>query len=203
VSKGEASAALDDAALIDSFLAMMAAEMGAAKNTLAAYRSDLCLASQACDTSLSAVSTVGLTQLTETWANLSRSSVARKSAVIRRYFGFLVDEGHRSDDPSHVLPKLTRTHRLPKVLSHDDLERLFAEVQLRLAQMPRQKNAFRLAALLELLYGSGLRATELVSLDVRAIAPHQPFIILTGKGEKDRLVPVSDRARAAVRCDTP
>lgn len=193
----------DDAALIDAFLTMMASEMGAAKNSLAAYRSDLRLASQQCDAALSQISTVGLTQLAESWSSLSHSSVARKSAVLRRFFGFLVDEGLRADDPAHVLPKLSRPRSLPKILSHDDIERLFAEVQTRLARVPAQNNAFRLAALLELLYGSGLRATELVALDVRAIALDRPFIILTGKGEKDRLVPISDRARAAVAAWLP
>ena len=192
-----------DTALIDAFLTMMAAEMGAAKNSLAAYRSDLRLASQHCDAALSQISTVGLTQLADQWSSLSHSSVARKSAVLRRFFGFLVDEGLRADDPTHVLPKLSRQRSLPKILSHDDIERLFAEVQARLARVPVQANALRLAALLELLYGSGLRASELVALDVRAIAPDRPFIILTGKGEKDRLVPISDRARAAVAAWLP
>ena len=75
---------------------------------------------------------------------------------------------------------------------------MFAVVAERLDMVPPQPNAFRLAALVELLYGSGLRATELVSLDKRAIAPDRPFAILKGKGDKERMVPVSDRARAAV-----
>jgi integrase/recombinase XerD len=187
-----------DAALIAAFLEMMAAELGAAKNSLAAYRSDLQLASMHSELALARASTVGLTKLSDSWADLATSTVARKSAVLRRFFGFLVDEGHRADDPSHVMPKLSRPRGLPKVLSHGDVERLFATVHEQMAELPAPPSAFRMAALLELLYGSGLRATELVSLDVRAIANDRPFIILTGKGEKDRLVPVSDRARAAV-----
>ncbi len=188
----------NDAALIDRFLEMMAAEMGAAKNTLAAYRTDLRLASQALEGGLALASTVALSQLAEGWVDLARSSVARKAASLRRFYGFLVDEGVRADDPSHILPKLGAARGLPKILSHEDIQKLFATVQERLALVPPQPAAFRLAALLELLYGSGLRATELVSLDLRAIAADRPFIIITGKGEKDRLVPVSDRARLAV-----
>lgn len=193
----------EDAACTDAFLAMMAAETGAAKNSLAAYRSDLRLASRDCNAALAQISSVGLTQLAETWSTLSHSSVVRKSAVLRRFFGFLVDEGYRADDPSHVLPKLSRQRGLPKILSHDDIELLFGEAQGQLARARAPNAAFRLVALLELLYGSGLRATELVALDVRAIAPDRPFIILTGKGEKDRLVPISDRARSAVAAWLP
>lgn len=192
-----------DHRLIDAFLAMMAAEMGAARNTLAAYRSDLLLASDLCDGALATVSTVGLGRVVAQWDSLKPNSVARKAAVLRRFFAFLCDEGVRPDDPSHVLPKLSKARGLPKISSHNDVEALFAAVQAQCQAQPVNKNAFRLAALIELLYGSGLRATELVSLDVRAIRPDQPFIILTGKGSKERLVPVSDRARAAVAAWLP
>jgi integrase/recombinase XerD len=193
----------DDAAHIDRFLEMMAAETGAAKNTLSAYRSDLAQASAMLNGALAQASPVALTQLAEDWTHLARASVARKSASIRRFYTFLTDEGLRLDDPSHALPKLNATRGLPKVLSHEEVAKLFACVQERLAAVPVQPNAFRLAALVELLYGSGLRATELVSLDMRAIAPDRPFAILSGKGDKERMVPVSDRARAAVAAWLP
>ena len=192
-----------DAALVDRFLEMIAAETGAAKNTISAYRSDLLAASPALEGGLAGASTVALTQLADGWSELARASVARKSASLRRFFGFLADEGIRADDPSHALPKLGAVRGLPKILSHADMASIFAVVSERLTLMPPQPNAFRLAALVELLYGSGLRATELVSLDVRAIAPDRPFAILKGKGDKERMVPVSDRARAAVSAWLP
>ncbi len=188
----------EDAALIARFLDMMAAELGSAKNTLSAYRSDLMAASALLDGRLSAASVVGLAQLAEGWDDLARATVARKSAALRRFFAFLVEEKLRADDPGHALPKLGARRGLPKILGHEDVAKLFAVIRERLALVPPQPNAYRLAALVELLYGSGLRATELVSLDLRAIAPDRPFAILRGKGNKERMVPVSDAARAAV-----
>jgi integrase/recombinase XerD len=139
-----------------------------------------------------------LQKIAEGWAALAKSSVARKAAALRRFYGFLQEESFRIDDPSSALPRIGASRGLPKVLSHEDVDKLFAVVTERLAMQPPQPNAFRLAALLELLYGSGLRATELVSLDRRAISPDTPFAILKGKGDKERMVPVSDRARQAV-----
>jgi integrase/recombinase XerD len=107
-------------------------------------------------------------------------------------------EGDRADDPGDALPKPGSRRPLPKTLSHDDVDRLFAAVAARLARDPPLPADLRNAALLELLYGSGLRATELVSLPRNAVHPDRPFVILTGKGGKERLVPISDRARAAV-----
>ncbi|RZM08482.1 MAG: recombinase XerD, partial [Sphingomonas sp.] len=83
------------------------------------------------------------------------------------------------------------------VLSHADVDRLFAAITERLARSPLAPLDLRLAALVELLYGSGLRASELVSLPRNAVAPDRPYLIVRGKGDKERLVPLSDRARAA------
>ena len=188
----------NDRALIERFLEMMAAEAGAAKNTIAAYRSDLALASDFLVGGLAAASTGDLARLGGEWLELSRSSVARKSAALRRFFAFLADEGHRADDPGAALPRPGAQRPLPKVLSHDDVDRLFAAIAARIDRVPPDPNDLRLAALVELLYGSGLRATELVSLPRNAIAPDRPYLILRGKGGRERLVPISDRARAAV-----
>ena len=87
---------------------------------------------------------------------------------------------------------------LPKVLSTADVDRLFEAIAARIARVPADPLDLRLAALVELLYGSGLRATELVSLPRNAIHPDRPYLILKGKGGRERLVPISDRARAAV-----
>jgi len=193
-----AATGLDDRALIERFLEMLAAEAGAAKNTLAAYTSDLRLASDALDGRLAAATPGALARLGDGWADLSRSTVARKSAALRRFFAFLADEGHRADDPGPALPRPGARRALPKVLSHSDVARLFAAIAERQAREPPDPNDLRLAALVELLYGSGLRATELVSLPRNAIQPDRPYIILKGKGGRERLAPISDRARAAV-----
>jgi integrase/recombinase XerD len=187
-----------DRALIERFLEMMAAEAGAARNTIAAYRSDLALASDFLAGGLAAASADDLSRLAGQWLELSRASVARKSAALRRFFAFLADEGHRADDPGAALPRPGAQRALPKILSHGDVERLFDAIAARIARVPADPNDLRLSALVELLYGSGLRATELVSLPRNAVAPDRPYLILRGKGGRERLVPISDRARAAV-----
>ncbi len=187
-----------DRALIDQFLEMMTAEVGAAANTAAAYRSDLTLASQALKGGLAEADADALAKLASGWSALSRSTVGRKSASLRRFFAFLADEGHRADDPGKALPRPGTARTLPKILSHADVDRLFAAIAERAAHDPLDPNDLRLSALFELLYGSGLRATELVSLPRNAVHPDRPFLILRGKGGRERLVPISDRARAAV-----
>ncbi|MGZ8997348.1 MAG: tyrosine-type recombinase/integrase [Allosphingosinicella sp.] len=186
----------EDRQLIAAFLEMMAAEAGAARNTLLAYGRDLHGASETLPTSLAASGPESLKRLGEAWLPLSRATVARKSAALRRFFAFLQDEGIRSDDPSAALPRPGAERPLPKVLDHEAVAALFREVERRKGQ--GRASDLRLAALLELLYGSGLRATELVSLPRNAVSPDKPFLILRGKGGRERLVPISDRARAAV-----
>lgn len=189
---------LSDRGLIDRFLEMLAAEAGAARNTLAAYRSDLSLASTFLEGALAAADEAALGRLAHDWRDLARATVARKSAALRRFFSFLAEEGHRADDPGDALPRPGAARPLPKALSHADVDRLFAAIAERLAKAPPSPPDLRLAALVELLYGSGLRATELVSLPRNAVAPDRPYLIVRGKGDKERLVPLSDRARAAV-----
>lgn len=188
----------DDPRLIARFLEMMSAEAGAARNSLLAYQSDLRAASSLLKGGLWQADVAALQRLSETWSGLAATSVSRKSSALRRFFAFLADEGHRADDPSHALPRPSKGRPLPKTLSHDDVSALFVELERRRQQDSPKMADIRLHALVELLYGSGLRATETVSLDVRAIVPDRPFAILKGKGDKERLVPVSDRARAAI-----
>ncbi|MGK6321478.1 tyrosine recombinase [Sphingomonas sp. DT-51] len=193
-----AGASDDDRRAIERFLEMLAAQAGAATNTLAAYRRDLALASAALDGGLAAADEAKLAQLADGWGALASASVARKASALRRFFAFLAEEGARADDPSAALPRPTTRRALPRTLSHADIDRLFAAIAERLAREPVIPTDLRLAALIELLYGSGLRATELVSLPRNAVHPDRPFLILRGKGGKERLVPISDRARAAV-----
>lgn len=187
-----------DRALIERFLEMLAAEAGAAANTIAAYRSDLTLASAALEGRLVVADAAGLQALANDWRALARSTVARKAAALRRFYAFLLDEGHRADDPGKALPRPGTARSLPKILSHADVDRLFAAIADRCAVPRPLPGDLRLAALVELLYGSGLRATELVSLPRNAVHPDRPYLILKGKGGRERLVPISDRARAAV-----
>jgi integrase/recombinase XerD len=192
------TAGADDAALIDRFLEMLAAERGVARNTLAAYGSDLRLASDALGGGLGRADAAALRALADGWDALSSATVARKAAALRRFYGFLAEEGLRADDPGDALPRPGQRRALPRILSGGDVARLFAAIEERLARDPPDPLDLRLSALIELLYGSGLRATELVSLPRNAVHPDRPFLILRGKGGRERLVPISDRARAAV-----
>ena len=186
----------DDRALVDRFLDMMAAEAGASRNTIAAYRNDLGAAAAALPGGLGQATPEELAALAPVWANVAASTLARRSAALRRFFGFLHDEGIRADDPSVALPRPRQQRPLPRILDASEVEAMFAAAEDRAAS--REPVALRNLALLELLYGSGLRASELVTLPRRAVRPGQPFLILQGKGAKDRLVPVSGRALEAV-----
>jgi integrase/recombinase XerD len=185
----------DDRALVDRFLDMMAAEAGASKHTLAAYRNDLEKAAETLG-ALGSASIEDVGRLGTAWAELAPSTVARRSAALRRFFGFLVDEGLRRDDPSSALPRPRFERPLPRILEPAEVERMFEAAEDRAAS--GEAVATRNLALLELLYGSGLRATELVSLPRNAVRPSQPFLMVRGKGSKERLVPISTRAQGAV-----
>jgi integrase/recombinase XerD len=187
-----------DRDLIERFLEMLSAESGAAKNTIAAYRSDLMLASEGLGGRLGEADADDIARLTGGWNDLARSTVARKSATLRRFYGFLDEEGLRSGDPSAALPRPGARRALPKILGHGDIDALFAAIADRIARVPPDPRDLRLLALVELLYGSGLRASELVGLPRGSIASDRPFLILKGKGGRERMVPISDRARAAV-----
>jgi integrase/recombinase XerD len=186
----------DDRALVDRFLDMMAAEAGASKHTLDAYRNDLDRAAEALG-SLGTASTDDVSRLGSEWAELAPSTVARRSAALRRFFGFLLDEGLRSDDPSAALPRPRFERPLPRILDEDEVRRMFEAAEDRAAS--GEGTPVRNLALLELLYGSGLRASELVGLPRGGVRPGQPFLMVRGKGSKERLVPISTRAQAAVQ----
>jgi integrase/recombinase XerD len=174
---------------------MLAAERGAAVNTLAAYRRDLEGAEDLLG-DLAGADRKALARLGNHWAVLAPSTVARKASALRQFYGFLVDEGEREDDPSPALPRPATRRPLPKILSHGEVESLFLRAEQE-AQSDRPA-AVRLLTLLELLYGSGLRATELVSLPLAAVPRDAPFLTVTGKGGQQRMVPVSGRARQAL-----
>ncbi len=172
---------------------MLAAERGAAANTLAAYGRDLRAAREEIG-DLVAADSAALASLAHAWRALAPSSLARKSSALRQFYGFLQDEGLRADDPSGALPRPKSRRPLPRLLGHAEIAALFACAEA----ASGKPEGMRLLALLELLYGSGLRATELVSLPFSAVPRDAPFLMITGKGGQQRMVPVSARATAAL-----
>ena len=174
---------------------MLAAERGAAANTLLAYRRDLEGAEDALG-DLAAADAGALESLGEKLADLAPSSLARKCSALRQFYGFLIDEGLRKDDPSPALPRPRTRRPLPRILDHGQVETLLARAEEEAAG--ERPEAVRMLALIEMLYGSGLRATELVSLPRAAVPRDAPFLTVTGKGGQQRMVPVSTRARHAL-----
>lgn len=180
---------------IESFLALLASERGAAANTISAYRRDLMGAFDVIG-DLRHATESDLAQLPKAWDTLSPTSLARKYSALRQYYGYLVDEKIRRDDPSSVLISPRSARPLPKILNHADIAKLFQTAEDR-ADDHGAKDV-RLLAILELLYGSGLRVSEVVSLTIAAIPRDVPFMMIKGKGGQTRMVPLSNRARAAL-----
>ena len=174
---------------------MLAAERGAAANTLAAYRRDL-EGAEALIGDLVVADGRALAGLGKAWADLAPASLARKCSALRQFFAFAQDEGLRADDPSPALPRPRTRRPLPRLLTHSEVDSLLRRAEDEAAA--DKPEAVRMLALLELLYGSGLRATELVALPLAAVPRDAPFITVTGKGGAQRMVPVSTRARQAM-----
>ena len=175
---------------------MLSAERGAARNTILAYGRDLAQAEEMVGGNLAGASTAQLSKLGQGWSSLAASTMARKISALRQFFGFLVDEGMREDDPAHALPRPVARRPLPKILSHAQVEALFSRAEDEATS--ERPEALRMLVMLELLYGSGLRATELVSLPLSSLPRDEPFLTVTGKGGQARLVPVSRRAKQAL-----
>lgn len=180
---------------VSSFLAMLAAERGAAANTIDAYSRDLAGAEEALG-DLLAADAAQLATLGKHWAGLAPASLARKCSALRQFYAFALDEGLRPDDPSPGLPKPRTRRPLPRILGHGDVDLLFVRAEEESAG--ERPEGVRMLTLLELLYGSGLRASELVSLPLAAVPRDAPFLTVTGKGQQQRMVPVSNRARQAL-----
>lgn len=180
------------------FLDMMAAERGAAPNTLDAYRRDLedvanRLATAGCD--LATAGTADLETVLDGFAadGLSASTAARRLSAIRRFYKFLLVDGRRSDNPAVPLKAPRRGRPLPKILSEGDVDALFDA-----AGGIDGPNGVRVRAMLEILYAGGLRVSELVSLPLAAFARAERCIHVTGKGGRERLVPLTGSALEAV-----
>ena len=188
-------------ALIDSFLDMMLAERNASNNTRQAYRRDLddaagFLARKKAD--LVDASEDELRAYLRSLEEFAAKTQARRLSSLRQFFQFLCSEGHRKDDPTRSIdaPKLGKS--LPKYLSEDEVGRLLAVV----AKMKGADGA-RLKALLELLYGAGLRVTELMSLPLQALRFDLKLVQVKGKGGKERLIPFGDMAAVALKAWLP
>jgi integrase/recombinase XerD len=192
--------------LIEAFLDMIAAERGASKNTQDAYARDLAdyaavLAGAGKTPQNAATGDIRayLTFLAE--RGLKSASSARKLSSIRQFHRFLVSDGRRSDDPALIIeaPRLGR--RLPKILSIAEVGHLLAVSKEGLDEarpVGERLRALRTACLLELLYATGLRVSELVALPASAAQTKDPFIHIRGKGGRERLVPLSSAAREAI-----
>ena len=189
---------MSDGARIDRFLEMMAAERGASRNTLAAYRRDLEQAAEWLKGALGDADAAALRKLMADYQSLAASSAARKLSALRQFFAFLLDEGDRADNPALEIARPTTRRPLPRILTHEHVARLFKQAEEEATGDAPPAAAVRMRLLLELLYGSGLRASELVSLPRRAIAGEREYLIIRGKGDKERLVPLSERARGAL-----
>ena len=183
---------------IEAFLEMMSAERGAAANTLAAYRRDLDDASAVLGGRLSSADAAGIRMFLDGVAaqGLSASTQARKLSTLRQFFKFLYVEGLRQNDPSGVIDSPRKERTLPRTVSEDDAARL-----LGLAEQEAREGsaaALRLHALVEVLYATGLRVSELVSLPVSVALRDERYFTVRGKGNKERIVPLSAKARAAM-----
>lgn len=188
-----------DSELIDRYCDMLAGEQGAAINTLEAYRRDLEQASAILGGNLLSAEIEDMAKFATAWSSLAPGTVARKVSALRGFYAFLEDEGERSNSPANALPRPATRRSLPKILSHAEVDLLFATLAARIAvKTPKMQN-LRLWAMVELLYGSGLRATEVCSLPRQAYRPDQPFMLVRGKGGVERLVPLSDAARRALQ----
>ena len=193
--------------LIELFLEMIAAERGAATNTLDAYRRDLvaygaALKARGVGPLDAAVPDLRAYLATLEVAGFKPSSAARKLSAIRQFHRFLVAEGRRKDDPTQIIEGPRQGQRLPKILSVAEVDRLLAVAREGFDAEARpageRLRAARMSALLELLYATGLRVSELVALPRHALRGRDPLIAIKGKGGRERLVVVSEPARAAV-----
>ena len=194
-----------DGRLIERFLEMMSAERGAAQNTLAAYERDLSdyadfLMAKGAGAATARPEHIRnyLTSLAE--QGLKSASAARKLSALRQFHNFLYGEGIVKENPATAVdaPRLRRP--LPKVMTEDDVTRLMEAASARIGRLEGKARlkALRLHCLLELLYASGLRVSELVCLKKQALAKAARFIMVKGKGGRERLVPVSSTAGKAV-----
>jgi integrase/recombinase XerD len=192
--------------LPELFFDMLAAERGASRNTLDAYARDLADLSQylaKAGRDIANTTTEELRGYLGALAGrrMSAASVGRRLSAIRQFYRFLYAEGHRTDNPAAVIEGPRRGRTLPKVLSIKEVDRLLksARAQLASAEGGERKRAMRLICLIEVLYATGLRISELIALPAAAARRDERMLVIRGKGGRERLVPLGAPARAAMR----
>ncbi|WP_414694080.1 tyrosine recombinase, partial [Phenylobacterium sp.] len=183
----------------EAFLEMMAVERAAARNTLTAYSKDLAdasgfLAGRGRDLSDASAEDVEAYFAELAARGLSPATAARRRAAVRQFYRFALGEGWRKDDPSRRVDAPKKGRPLPKVLDRDEVSRIIAAAGAR-----DGAQGLRLACMVELLYASGLRISELVGLPLAALARDPAYLIVKGKGGKERLAPLNGAAREAVK----
>jgi integrase/recombinase XerD len=195
-----------DDTLIALFLDMLAAERGAGENTLSAYRHDLDDFAEYLVTKRRTIAGAATDDIRGYLQSLSKrefaaTSVARKLSAIRQLYRFLYAEGRRGDDPAAIIEGPKRGRTLPKVLSIKEVDRLLTNARNAVGRgrsNGERLRAARLNALLELVYATGLRVSELVSLPASAAERNARMLVVRGKGGKERLVPLNDAAKTAM-----
>jgi integrase/recombinase XerD len=191
---------------VDRFLEMMSAERGAAKNSLQAYGRDLQHYTVFLESRGAALLTASSDDIRAYLASLeehgfARTTAARRLSAVRQFHQFLHGEGLATANPAAIVESPKAGRPLPKTLSAQDIDLLLAEARTRVsrAEGKGRFKAERLYCLLELLTATGLRVSELVGLTVRAVTADDAFLAIKGKGGRERLVPVSDRARSVLQ----
>jgi integrase/recombinase XerD len=195
-----------DSRLRDRFIEMMSAERGAAKNSIAAYRRDLegwlGFLKQRGHAALSATTQdVRDFQGEAERLGLSRATAARRLSAIKQFHGFLQVEGKMAENPAAIVEGPRAAPRLPKILSTHDMAVLMeaAAAQSATAKAGQRFKAMRLYCLLSVLAATGLRVSELINLSYRAVMSGDDFLLVKGKGGRERLVPLSTAARGVVK----
>jgi len=192
--------------LLEAFLEMMSAERGAAPNTLASYRRDLgdyarFLGARGSDVSRVSTVLVRAYLVDLDSRGFAATTAARRLSSIRQFHRFLFDEGVRGDDPSGTIEGPRRPARLPRVLGESEVEKLIeaaaAAAQRTDGSSSERLRRLRLYALVELLYATGMRVSEMVALPRGAVGGEARFFTVRGKGGHERIVPLSDKARQA------
>jgi integrase/recombinase XerD len=194
-----------DQHLVESFLEMMSAERGAGRNTLDAYRRDLAqyglfLSRRGASAAHATTNDVRAYLAHVKSVGRAGSTQARRLSAVRQFHRFLYGEGIATGDPAAIVEAPSRSRALPKTLSVEEVDRLIATARERCdrAAGPARLRALRLYCLIELLYATGLRVSELVALPLTAALTKDRFLIVRGKGGRERLVPLSQPARDAM-----
>lgn len=190
---------MSGAGWIEAFLEMMAAERASARNTLTAYGKDLAdaqgfLRARGTDLAAASASEVEAYFAALSDRGMSPATAARRRSAVRQFYKFVLGEGWRTDDPSRRVDAPKQGRSLPKVLSRAEVDAIIAAAAAR-----DGGQGLRLGCMVELAYASGLRISELTALPLAALARDPAYLIVRGKGGKERLAPLNDAARAAVR----